>query len=153
MKKILSLALALLMLFGAVAMLASCGLDEIEEQEKGDKVKIIDIKLTDEEYAYIFKKGNTALRDDFNAYLAEIKGNGEFQKILDKYFSGTGEKVGVTPGDLNAANDENTFVVVTNCPFSPFEYIDCSPWMARYCTKIVPSLEDAVSYITTHFPD
>ena len=123
MKKILSLALALLMMFGALAMFASCGLDEIEEQEKGDKVKLIDIKLTDEEYAYLFKKGNTALRDDFNAYLAEIKENGTFQAILDKYFSGTGEKVGVTPGDLNAVNDENTFVVVTNCPFAPFEYI------------------------------
>ena len=35
--------------------------------------------------------------------------------------------------------------------FSPFEYRDCSPWMARFCTKILPSLEDAVSYIKTNF--
>ncbi len=115
MKKFLSLALAVLMLFGCVAMFASCGDDA--------KVKIIDIKLTDEEYAYLIKKGNTALQSDFNAFLAEIKENGEFQKIVDKYFKGEGTKVGVTAGDLNAANDDNTFIVVTNCPFEPFEYV------------------------------
>ena len=48
-----------------------------------------------------------------------------------------------------AAHDLGKFVVA----FSPFEYKDCSPWMARYCTQIVPSLEEAVKYITTHFPD
>ena len=35
--------------------------------------------------------------------------------------------------------------------FSPFEYRDCSPWMARFCTKILPTLEDAVSYIKANF--
>lgn len=115
MKKFLSLALAVLMLFGCVAMLASCGDDA--------KVKIIDIKLTDEEYAYLIKKGNTELQSDFNAFLAEIKENGEFQKIVDKYFKGEGTKVGVTAGDLNAANNDDTFIVVTNCPFEPFEYV------------------------------
>ena len=35
--------------------------------------------------------------------------------------------------------------------FSPFEYRDCSPWMARFCTKILPSLEDAVAYIKANF--
>ena len=115
MKKFLSLALAVLMLFGCVAMLASCGDDA--------KVKIIDIKLTDEEYAYLIKKGNTELQSDFNAFLAEIKENGEFQKIVDKYFKGEGTKVGVTAGNLDAANNDDTFIVVTNCPFEPFEYV------------------------------
>lgn len=35
--------------------------------------------------------------------------------------------------------------------FSPYEYRECSPWMVRYCTKILGSLEEAVEYITTHF--
>lgn len=48
-----------------------------------------------------------------------------------------------------AAHDLGKFVVA----FSPFEYKDCSPWMARYCTKILPSLEEAVDYITTHFSE
>lgn len=57
-------------------------------------VKLIDIPLTEEEYAFAVKKGNTALVEEFNAYLAEIKANGTFDAILAKYFEGVGEKVG-----------------------------------------------------------
>ena len=46
-----------------------------------------------------------------------------------------------------AANDLGKFVVA----FSPFEFKNCSPWMVRYCTKILPSLEIALAYIKTHF--
>ena len=34
--------------------------------------------------------------------------------------------------------------------FSPYEYRECSPWMVRYCTKILGSLEEAAEYIATH---
>ena len=48
-----------------------------------------------------------------------------------------------------AAHDLGKFVVA----FSPFEYKDCSPWMARYCTKILPDLESAPQYILEHFSE
>ena len=48
-----------------------------------------------------------------------------------------------------AAHDLGKFVVA----FSPFEYKDCSPWMARYCTKILPDLESATQYILEHFSE
>ena len=35
--------------------------------------------------------------------------------------------------------------------FSPFEYQDQSPWMVKYCTKILPDLEQAMNYIERHF--
>ena len=35
--------------------------------------------------------------------------------------------------------------------FSPFSFQDCSPWMVRFCTKILPSLEDAIQYIKENF--
>jgi nucleoside 2-deoxyribosyltransferase len=35
--------------------------------------------------------------------------------------------------------------------FSPFTFKDCSPWMVRFCTKILPTLEGAVTYINEHF--
>ncbi len=35
--------------------------------------------------------------------------------------------------------------------FSPFEYQDQSPWMVKYCTKILPDLEHAMNYIERHF--
>jgi len=48
-----------------------------------------------------------------------------------------------------AAHNQGKFVVT----FSPFEFEDCSPWMVRFSTKILHSLEDACEYIRTHFGD
>ena len=46
-----------------------------------------------------------------------------------------------------AAHDLGKFVIA----FSPYSYQDCSPWMVRFCTKILPSLESAIEYIRAHF--
>jgi nucleoside 2-deoxyribosyltransferase len=46
-----------------------------------------------------------------------------------------------------AANNLQKFVVA----FSPFDFKNCSPWMVRYCTKILPTLNAAISYIKKHF--
>ena len=46
-----------------------------------------------------------------------------------------------------ASHDLGKFVVA----FSPFSFKDCSPWMVRFCTKILPDLEMACSYIKDHF--
>lgn len=66
----------------------------IASQVKG--VKVIDVKLTDEDYAFLIKKGNENLQKKFNAFLKTVKENGEYDKIVDKYFNGNGEKVGYT---------------------------------------------------------
>ncbi|MBQ9089127.1 MAG: nucleoside 2-deoxyribosyltransferase [Lentisphaeria bacterium] len=57
--------------------------------------------------------------------------------------------IGTSMEVFYAAHDLGKFVVA----FSPFEYKDCSPWMARYCTKILPDLEQAVNYILEHFSE
>ena len=46
-----------------------------------------------------------------------------------------------------ASDNLGKFVVA----FSPFDFKNCNPWMVRYCTKILPSLECAIAYIKTHF--
>ena len=46
-----------------------------------------------------------------------------------------------------AAHDLGKFVVA----FSPFPFQECSPWMVRYCTKILPTLDAAVVYIRDNF--
>ena len=117
MKKLLSLLLVICSLCLCLGLTA-CGSTE-------PKVKLIDVKLTDENYAFVLKKGNTELKDDFNAYLAEIKENGTFDAIVAKYFEGVGEKIGYTVAtDYEASeNTAENFVVATNCPFEPFEYI------------------------------
>ncbi len=57
--------------------------------------------------------------------------------------------IGTSMEVFYAAHDLGKFVVA----FSPFEYKDCSPWMARYCTKILGTLEEAVKYVENHFID
>jgi nucleoside 2-deoxyribosyltransferase len=46
-----------------------------------------------------------------------------------------------------ASHDLGKFVIA----FSPYSYADCSPWMVRFCTKILPDLESALAYIERHF--
>ena len=86
MKKIISLILMLTIV--CAVMLTSCG----NKNDSDPVAKIIDVKLTDEEYAFVCKKGNTDLVNSFNAFLTEIKGNGTFNALVDKYFKGEGEK-------------------------------------------------------------
>ena len=116
MKKIISLILVLSI--ASLLMLTSCG------TKNADPVaKIVDVKLTDEEYAFVCKKGNTELVDSFNAFLDEIKANGQFDTLVDKYFKGEGEKVGYDVATSDVQNTADNLIVATNCPFEPFEYI------------------------------
>jgi nucleoside 2-deoxyribosyltransferase len=46
-----------------------------------------------------------------------------------------------------AAHDLGKFVIA----FSPFSFKDSSPWMVRFATKILPTLEGALEYIRAHF--
>ncbi len=55
--------------------------------------------------------------------------------------------VGTSMEVFYASHDLQKFVVA----FSPFSFQDSSPWMVRFCTKILPTLEDACRYIEDHF--
>ena len=57
--------------------------------------------------------------------------------------------IGTSMEVFYASHDLGKFVIA----FSPFSFKDCSPWMVRYCTKILPSLEEACKYLKTHFVD
>jgi nucleoside 2-deoxyribosyltransferase len=48
-----------------------------------------------------------------------------------------------------ASQNLGKFVVA----FSPFSFKECNPWMVRFCTKILPTLDEAVNYILDHFVD
>ena len=80
---------------------------------KEGQIKVIDIALTQEEYAFAVDKNQPALLAEVNEFLAAIKANGTFEAILDKYFSGEGEIVGVESAAYDSA---------TNAAFAPFEY-------------------------------
>ncbi len=55
--------------------------------------------------------------------------------------------IGTSMEIFHASHNLGKFVV----GFSPFEYSECSPWMVKYCTKILPTLEEAAEYIRRHF--
>ena len=117
MKKVaISVLLILVMVVGTFALVAC-------NKNTDPLVKIVNVQLTEEEYAFVMDKENTALQSDMNAFLKKIKDNGTFQTLVDKYFKGVGEKVGYTITTTDVTNTAENFVVVTNCPFEPFEYI------------------------------
>lgn len=55
--------------------------------------------------------------------------------------------IGTSMEVFYAAHDLGKFVIA----FSPYTYQDMSPWMVKYCTKILPDLERALQYIEQHF--
>ncbi len=57
--------------------------------------------------------------------------------------------IGTSMEVFYAAHDLGKFVIT----FSPYPFRECSPWMVRYSTKILPSLEEAIDYLLTHFGD
>ncbi len=83
-------------------------------------IKVIDIKLTDEEYAFGVDKAQADLLDKVNTLLATIQSNGVFDGILNKYFGGEGEITGIESAAYDA--NKNQLVVATNAAFPPFEY-------------------------------
>ena len=115
MKKLISILLVAVMLVGAVASFASCG-------EKKTGVKVIDIPLSVEEYAFAVAKDDTALLEKVNEYLNKIQNDGTFDAICDKYFGeGTPEKFTAA---TTADSGKDQLVVATSTGFAPFEMVD-----------------------------
>jgi polar amino acid transport system substrate-binding protein len=54
--------------------------------ERRDDFEIVDRNPTIEEYGFVFSKEKTALRDAFNAGLAEVRANGTYDEIFRKWF-------------------------------------------------------------------
>ena len=55
--------------------------------------------------------------------------------------------IGTSMEVFYASHDLKKFVVA----FTPFSFKDSSPWMVRFCTKLLPDLEAACAYIKEHF--
>ncbi len=146
MKKILSILLAVLMLVGALAMIASCG-DSSTSSNAGstntstsgdtgntnnptvnaDKVKVFtEIELTAESYAFAVAKENAAMKTAANELLASLKESGELDKIINSFFDGTATFTYKNPvSSVPTGSDRNNYLVVgTNAYFPPFEYYE-----------------------------
>ncbi len=111
MKKLLVLALTMVM---AMSALAGCG-------AKATTAKVIEIELTDEDYAFGVDKTQPELLEKTNAFIKEIKENGTLDEICNKYF-GDGTPTVVKSAAPDDKKDQ--LVVATNAEFEPFEYTD-----------------------------
>lgn len=125
MKKIITLALAALMLIAMLGAFASCKKNENGDEKQVDYVKV---KLTNEQYAYGVDKNNPELLATVNEVLEEIKENGKLDEIVNKYFSNDEANFQYYPAGTEDST-KNQLVVATNTPFSPFEEKDGD----RYC--------------------
>lgn len=114
MKKFLAIALAAVLLFA----LAACGGNG---GEKADVVKVIDINLTEEEYAFGVDKAQPELLAATNEFIAKIMADGTFENICNNYF-GDGEPVAVKSAVEDPSKDQ--LIVATNAAFAPFEYME-----------------------------
>lgn len=113
MKKIIAVIAALTM---AAVSLTAC---QKSGESTAKTAKVIDIDLTNEEYAFGVDKDQPELLEKVNAFIKEIKDNGKFDEICSHYF-GDGEPVGVESAAYDASKDQ--LVVATNAAFEPFEY-------------------------------
>lgn len=89
-------------------------------KETTQAVKVIDIDLTSEEYAFGVDKDQADLLQSANDFIKEIKENGKFEEICNKYF-GDGTPEAVKSAELDASKDQ--LLVATNASFEPFEFM------------------------------
>jgi len=67
----------------AIAM--DIGVAQYQIGSRGDEYTILDEHLNAEQYGIGFKLGNTELRDEVNDAIHELKDNGTFDKLAEKY--------------------------------------------------------------------
>lgn len=118
MKKFTALFLAMIL---AAGLIVGCGSGSSEEEggSEAATAKVIDVDLTNEEYAFGVDKDQPELLEQANAFIAKILEDGTFDEICDRYFGG-GEPVAVQSAELDSSKDQ--LVVATNAAFEPFEY-------------------------------
>lgn len=121
-KKIIAVVLAALLVAAMFAGCSSSGTStdkSAESTTQAAKVKLIDIELSSEEYAFGVDKNQPELMTSVNELIAEINSNGKFDEICNNYF-GDGTPAGVTSAEQDSSKDQ--LIVATNAEFEPFEY-------------------------------
>lgn len=115
MKKKIALLITLAL---TASIFAGCGnTNSGSSSAKG--AKVIDIDLTEEEYAFGVDKEQPELLESVNTFIKDIKADGTFDEICNKYF-GDGTPTPVKSGVYDESKDQ--LVVATNAAFEPFEY-------------------------------
>ena len=121
MKKLLAAALCATLVAGMVSGCGSNGndTDGSDAGSSAKTAKVMEIDLTDEQYAFGVDQDQPELLEQVNTFINKIKEDGTLDEICDKYFGG-GEPTEVQSAELDTSKDQ--LVVATNAAFEPFEY-------------------------------
>ena len=117
MKKVMSVLLAA----AAVLSLAACGAGGEEGGAASNTAKVIDVDLTNEEYAFGVDRDQPELLEQVNTFIAAIQEDGRMDEVFNNYF-GDGEPQPVESAALDTSKEQ--LVVATNAEFEPFEYME-----------------------------
>lgn len=115
-KKMTAVILAAAM---ALSMTACGGGKEKGAESSAKGVKVVEIDLTNEEYAFGVDKTQPELLEQVNDFIAKIKEDGTFDKVCENYFGG-GEPEAVKSAKPDSSKEQ--LIVATNAAFEPFEY-------------------------------
>jgi polar amino acid transport system substrate-binding protein len=120
MKKLFATILVFAMVACCLCAFAGC-------DRGGDKIKLVNVELTGEQYGYCVDKSNGTLLSQVNAFLTQISNDGTLETLYAKYdatknagySSITGIGANVATSEVGIANP---LIVATNIDFEPFEY-------------------------------
>ena len=84
-------------------------------------IKVINIPLTEEEYAFGVDKAQPELKAQIDEIIAAMKINGKLEEIIQAYATETGI-VPITSAVQDDSKADKQLVVATNAAFAPFEY-------------------------------
>lgn len=122
LKKFLALSVSAVL---AMTALTACGSKDDSSEAASESTsskktaKVIEIDLTDEQYAFGVDKDQPELLTQVNDFIKTMNEDGSFEEICNHYF-GDGEPVAVESAKLDSSKDQ--LVVATNAAFEPFEY-------------------------------
>ena len=122
LKKLLAISMSAVL---AMTALTACGSKDDSSEAASENTsskktaKVIEIDLTDEQYAFGVDKDQPELLTQVNDFIKSMNEDGSFEEICNHYF-GDGEPVAVESAKLDANKDQ--LVVATNAAFEPFEY-------------------------------
>ena len=103
-----------------MALVLACG-SFVGCAGEAKKVKVIDIPLSEEEYAFCVSQENTEFLGKVNEFLKKIKDNGKFDEICNNYF-GDGTPLAIESKAEDSSKDQ--LIVATSTGFEPFEMVD-----------------------------
>ena len=117
--KIMTAIMCVAVVIGVCFALVACNNGN---DSNSKKINMVNAELSSEQYAFIFNKQKTELKEQVNGLLAEKAA--EIEAIKIKYLGATAEQVNGfgTAYKTEPSNSEDEFVVATNLDFAPFEY-------------------------------